>query len=262
MVSCRNGLTNLSEDACNVLASLLDSEVIGEALTIMEELSKYFDKANSAASGALTSVSKILDSGNTEFQQKAITIMCNLSSNVEICHHMISLKCIPKLLPFFKDRALLTHCVCILKNLCDTEEGRVSFVENKEAVSSVAEILEIGSDEEKEHALAILLSLCSQRDEYCQLVMHEGVIPSLVDISNHGNDNTKAFALELLRLLRDVDYVEQGDCFEPKLDASRDSNNHFQEKKSSKKSTISKMLSLFLKSRSLASKHERSSPAF
>lgn len=257
-ISCRNGLTNLSEDTCSMLASLLDSEVIGEALAIMEELSGYWhDKANIAASNALTSFAKILESGNKDFQQKAIRIMYNLSFNGEICPYMVSLECIPKLLPFFKDRTLSRYCACILKNLCDTREGRVCIAETKGCISCVAEILETGNDEEKEHALAILLSLCSQRVDYCQLVMHEGVIPSLVLISNNGNDNTKVFALELRRLLRDVDYVENDDCFEPNLNTSQDCNNHFQEKKSSKKSTLLKKLSLFSKSSSLASKNKR-----
>ncbi|XP_061356131.1 U-box domain-containing protein 5-like isoform X2 [Gastrolobium bilobum] len=256
MKNCRNDLTNLSEDTFRMLATLLDSEVIEEALVIMEELSgNCYDKATIAASHALPSVSKILDSGNKEFQRKAFRIMCNLSSNGEISPYMVSLGCIPKLLPFFEDMTLLRDCVSILKNLCDTEEGRVAFVETKGCISYVAEILGSGSDEEKELSLAILLSLCSQRVEYCELVMYEGIIPSLVNISNKGNDNAKAFALELLRLLRDVDYVENEDCIEPNLNTSRDSNN--QEKKPSKKSMFLKKLSLFSKSSSLSSKNKR-----
>ncbi|KAJ1420755.1 Zinc finger, RING/FYVE/PHD-type [Sesbania bispinosa] len=250
MKYCRNGLTNFSEDTCSMLASLLESEVIGEALAIMEELSGYWsDKANIAASTALTSVSKILDSGNKEFQRKAIRIMCNFSSNGEICACMVSLECIPNLLPFFEDKALLRDCVCILKNLCDTEEGRVSVAETKGCISSVVEILGTGSDEEKELALSIVLSLCSQRLDYCQMVMYEGIIPSLVNISNKGSDSAKAYAFELLRLLRDVNNVENEDCFEPNLNNSSDSNNHFQEKKSSKKLIFLKKLSPFSKNK-------------
>ncbi|KAH1206446.1 U-box domain-containing protein 5 [Glycine max] len=217
MKCCRNGMTNLSEDTCIMLASLLDTEAIGEALTIMEELTgNWYEKANIAASSVLTSVSKILDS----------------------------------------DRTLLRDSIHILKNLCDTEEGRVTVVETKGCISSVVEILGTGSDEEKEPALIILLSLCSQRVEYCQLVVSEGIIPSLVNISNKGSDMAKAYALELLRLLKD-DEFQYEDCCEPNLGASQEPNNHYQEKKSSKKPSILKKLSLFSKSSSVAPKTKR-----
>lgn len=237
-----------------MLASFLDSEVIGEALAVMEELSGYWSRnAKIAASSAITSVLNVLDSDNREFQQQAIRIMHNLSFNGEVCPYLLSLKCIPKLLPFFKDRSLLRYCICILKNLCDTEEGRNSVAETKGCISSVAETLERGSDEEQEHAMAVLVSLCSQRVDYCKLVMNEDIILPLVYISKSGNDKGKASALELLRLLGD-EYVENENGLEPNLNSSRDSNNYPQEKKSSKRTTLMKKLSLFSKSSSHASK--------
>lgn len=252
MKCCRNGMTNLSEDTCIMLASLLDTDVIGEALTIMGELAgNWCEKANIAASTVLTSISKILDLGSKEFQGKAIKIMLNFSSNSQICHYMVSLGCIPKLLPFFEDKTLSRDCIHILKNLCDTEEGRVSVVETKGCIYSVVEILGTGSDEEKEPALDILLSLCSQRVEYCQMIMDEGIIPSLVDISNSGSDMAKAFALELLRLLRTE--FEDEDSYEPNFNASQESTNLYQEKKPS----ILKRLSIFSKSSSVAPKNKR-----
>ncbi|GAU36005.1 hypothetical protein TSUD_211430 [Trifolium subterraneum] len=241
---CRNCVTNLSEDTCSVLASLLESDVIGEALAILETLSnQWSNKADVAASSALTSISKILDSGHREYQHKAIRIMCNFSSNSELCSFMVSLDCIPKILPFFEDKSLWRDCICILKNLCDTKDGRISIVETDGCMSRVVEVLGSDTDEEKEPALAIVLSLCSQRLEYCELVMYEGIIPYLVNISNKGNDNTKVKAVELLRLLREV---------EPNLNNSRDSNeDHFEDKKPSKKSnSIFKKLSRFGRSSS------------
>ncbi|KAL2333718.1 hypothetical protein Fmac_014931 [Flemingia macrophylla] len=258
MNSCRKGITNLSEDTCIMLASLLETEVIGEALAIMEKLSgNWYEKANTAASSVLTSVLKILDSGNKEFQRKAIKIMYNFSSNTEICSYMVSLGCIPKLLPFFEDRTLSRDSILILRNLYHTREGRVIVVETQGCISSIVEILGNGSDEENESALVILLSLCSQRVEYCQLVKYEGIIPTLVNISNKGGDMAKAYAVELLRLLRADSEFENEDCYEPNIDASQDSNNDYQEKKSSKKSSILKKLTLISKSSSVASKNKR-----
>ncbi|CAJ1942539.1 unnamed protein product [Sphenostylis stenocarpa] len=255
MKCCRNGMTNLREDTCIMLASLLNTEVIGEALTIMEELTgNWYEKANIAASTVLASVLNILDLGNEEFQRKAIKIMHNFSSNSQICPYMVSLGCIPKLLPFFEDKTLLRDCIHILKNLCDTEEGRVTVVETKGCIFSVVEILGTGSDEEKEPALVILLALCSQRVEYCQLVMDEGIIPSLVNISNSGSDMAKAYAFELLRLLKEDREFENEDYYEANPNASQESTNRCQEKKSSKKPSILKRLTAFSKSSSVSPK--------
>lgn len=256
--NCRNGKTNLNEDTFIMLANFLDSEVIGETLTIMEELSGYgFSKAKIAASSALTSLLSILDSDNKGFQQQAIRIMYNLSFSGEVCPRMLSLRCIPKLLPFFKDRTLLRYCIYILKNLCDTEEGKKSVAETKGCISCVAEILETGNNEDQEHALAILVSLCSQHEDYCKLVMDKGIITSLVFISKNGNDKGKESALELLYLLRDVNYDENEGCPEPNINnTTRESNSHSEENKSSKRSLLKK-LSPFSKSSSHASKTKR-----
>ena len=233
-----------------MLASFLDSEVIGETLAIMEELSGYgFGKTKIAASSALSSILNMLDSENKGFQQQAIRIMYNLSFSGEVCHRMLSLRCIPKLLPFFKDRTLLRYCIYILKNLCDTEEGRKSVSETKGCISSVAEILETGNNEEQEHALAVLVSLCSQHVDYCKLIMreHEEIMGSLFYISQNGNDRGKGSALELLHLLKDIDIAENEGCPEPNINnSSRDSNSyHPEENQPSKKSTFLKKLSQF-----------------
>ncbi|KAG5061054.1 hypothetical protein AAZX31_01G161000 [Glycine max] len=260
--NCRNGKTNLSEDTFIMLASFLDSEVIGETLAIMEELSGYgFGKTKIAASSALSSILNMLDSENKGFQQQAIRIMYNLSFSGEVCHRMLSLRCIPKLLPFFKDRTLLRYCIYILKNLCDTEEGRKSVSETKGCISSVAEILETGNNEEQEHALAVLVSLCSQHVDYCKLIMreHEEIMGSLFYISQNGNDKGKESALELFYLLKDVDIAVNKNCPEPNINNScRDSNSHDrEEKKPLKRSTFLKKLSQFSKSSSHATKSKR-----
>ncbi|KAL2348527.1 hypothetical protein Fmac_002527 [Flemingia macrophylla] len=246
--NCRNGITNLNEDTFITLASFLDSEVIGETLTIMEELSGYkFTKAKIAASNALTSILNTLDADNKGFQQQVIRIMYNLSFSREVCSRMLSLRCIPKLLPFFKDKTHLRYSLYILKTLCDTEEGRKAVAETEGCISSVVEILDTGHNEEEEHALAVLVSLCSQNVNYCKLVMDEDITP-LFYISQNGNEKGKASAYELLRLLDANNVVENEDCPEPNINnTSRDSNSHAEENKPSKRSLLKK-LSPFSKS--------------
>ncbi|XP_021605338.1 U-box domain-containing protein 5 isoform X2 [Manihot esculenta] len=203
----RSGLSYLHEDTFSLLVSFLDSEVSEETLAILEVLSGHpHCRTKISAAGALFPLLKILESQSKEFQEQAIKILHNLSSDSDICSQIIRLECIPKLVPFISEGRIARHCMVLLKRLCDTEEARVAVAETNGCISSIAELLERGSPEEQEHAVAVLLSLCSQRVQYCQLVMDEGVIPSLVDISLNGNDRAKATALELLRQLRDIEY--------------------------------------------------------
>lgn len=202
----------------------------------MEVLSAYQHcRPKITASGALTSILNILDSQMRDFQEKAIKILCHLSSDSDVCSHIGPSRCIPKLVSLFKDSNLTGNCLLIMKNLCDIEEGRVSVAETDGCIGSIAEVLETGSCEDQEHAVFILLSLCSQRVGYCQLVMDEGVIPALVSISVNGNDKGMIGALELLRLLRDITNGEdEQECAGSDLQASRESRNQSIEKKSPK----------------------------
>ncbi|XP_045817388.1 U-box domain-containing protein 5-like [Trifolium pratense] len=255
--NCRNGMADISEDTFIKLANLLDSEVIGEVLDIMEELSGDGNsKTKIAASSALTSVLKLLDSDSKEFQQKAIRTIYNLSFNSEVCPRMVSLNCIQKLLPFFKDRSVLRYCIYILKNMCDTEEGRNSIVETRGCISSIAEILDTGSNEEQQHALSVLQSLCScsQSVDYCKLILdeEENIITTLFYISQNGNDKGKESALELIQLLKDAKDVENEDnrSSQPITNnTSGESSSHTEENRSSRKSPFLKKLGLFSKNK-------------
>lgn len=250
MNKSRNEIPCMLEDIVSLLESLLDSKVTGEALAVMVLLSddKYC-RSKILASGVLTSILKILDSQAREYQESAIKILYNMSSNSETRSHIVSLDCIPKLVPFMDDGPLAKYCIVILKNLSDIEEARVSIAETNGCIASIVELLDTGDYEDQEHAVAILLFLCSQRIQYCQLVMDEGVIPDLFNLSINGNEKAKMSATELLRLLRDIDYGDAQETAATELDDSRDSGNHFDEKKSTSKASgfFSRKISMFSK---------------
>ncbi|KAH0971229.1 hypothetical protein GBA52_023385 [Prunus armeniaca] len=255
----RNDIPYLREEAYTLLASYLDSEVIEVVLAILEIVSvQEHCRSKISESGAISSILKLLDSQIKDIQEKAIKVLYNLSLNRDICPKIVSLECIPKLVSFFKDDALAGNCISILKNLCDTEEARISIAETSGCIASIAEVLETGSSEDQEHAVAILLSLCSQRVEFCHLVMHEGVIPPLVFLSNNGKERAMISALEVLRLLRDIDYVDEQECSGSDLDASKDNDNHSAGKKLSKTSGFfGRSMFKFPKPSSLAPKKKK-----
>jgi hypothetical protein len=219
------------------LASSLDSKVTEEVLAIMEILSGHEDcRCKISSSGALTSILKLLNSQIGNIQGKVIKVLYSLSFDREICSEMVSLDCIPKLVPFFEDSALTGNCISILKNLCDTEGARISIAETNGCIASVVQVLDSGTNEEREHAVDILLSLCSQRIEYCHLVMHEGVIPALVLSSSNGTERARINSMEVLRLLRDIVYDHEQEPAEPEPEAPSDDDNHSNGKKASKTS--------------------------
>ncbi|XP_040370184.1 U-box domain-containing protein 5 isoform X3 [Rosa chinensis] len=257
----RNGIFYFGEDVYSLLVSSLDSEVKEEGLAIMEILSVHQDcRGNISSSGALTSILKLLDSQSRSIQGKALKILHNLSLDRDICSEMVSLECIPKLVPFFEDSALTGNCIAILKNLSDYEGARISIAETDGCIAYVIYVLDTGSKEHQEHAVDILLSLCSQRIDYCNLVMHEGVIPALVLSSTNGTERTRMNAMEVLRLLRDIDYDDEQESAEPETEAARDelprdNGNHWNGKKASKASGFfGKKLSIFSKPSSLSPK--------
>ncbi|XVF17914.1 hypothetical protein REPUB_Repub10bG0165800 [Reevesia pubescens] len=253
----RSGIRDLNEDAYSLLSLFLDSEVTKEVLDIMEVLSGHSScRSKIAASGVLISVLNILDLKITDFQERVIKILRNLSSSHDICSSLVSLECIPKFVPFLEDTTLARHCIVVLRHLCNHQKARASIAQTSGCITSIAMLLETGSYEDQEHALAILLALCSQRVEYCHLVMDEcDIFPSLFDVSVNGSEKGKASALELLRLLRDTNCDdEEQECFRSDNVTSEDANNYSKDKKSHK-SLFGVKLSMF--SRSSAPKKKK-----
>lgn len=215
----------------------LDSEVTREVLDVLEVLSCHSScKSKIAASGALVSLLNILDLNTTDFQERAIKTLRNLSSSTDVCSNLERLECIPKLAPFLQDTTLARHCIVVLRNLCSNEVARASIAQTPGCIGSVATLLEANSHEDQENVLGILLLLCSQCVEYCQLVEDESdIFPALFNLSINGSEKGKASALELLRLLRDANYDgERQECFQSDNVAPEDANDNAKDKKSHK----------------------------
>ncbi|XP_043711210.1 U-box domain-containing protein 5-like isoform X2 [Telopea speciosissima] len=255
---CRSEVPSLREDVFHLLASFIDSEITGEALSILEVLSGHqYCQSKTLASGSILSILKILDTQISDFQLSAVKILYNLSLNRDIGFHIQSLGCITKLLPLLGDSSLAGYSIKIIKNLCNIAEGRVAIAETNGCIASIAELLETGSHEEQEHGVAVLLSLCLLCNEYCQLVLNEGIVPPLVNISVNGNARGKESAMKLLQLLRDIRYSDSLDNSLPhpraNLELSLDSNCSKEKKPSYKASGFfGRKLKLLSKPRSLA----------
>uniref|UniRef100_A0A0D3DI03 Uncharacterized protein n=1 Tax=Brassica oleracea var. oleracea TaxID=109376 RepID=A0A0D3DI03_BRAOL len=131
----------------------------------------------------------------------------SLSSSNEICLEMVSLGFVKNLTSLLQKSVFSKQSIIILRNLCNTEKGRICITETPGCLASIAELLDSDVPEEQENAISILLQLCVEKIEYCNLVVREGVdmYSSLFLISNNGTEEAKVSASELLRALEEVD---------------------------------------------------------
>ncbi|KAG9142631.1 hypothetical protein Leryth_020657 [Lithospermum erythrorhizon] len=222
-------ISYFDDDAYDLLASFINSDVVKEALLIWEALSRdELSRSRVGESSARVYILRMLESQTSEFHELLLNIVCNVSEDDAICSFLISSDIIPKLVPFFEHTTLAGYCARILKNMCDKEAAKVSIANTDGCISSLARLLESGSLEIQEHVVAVLLSLCSQRNEYCQMVLEEGVVPSLCSICINGNDKGKMMATELLRLLDETSNSD-GERSESNSDPRFTSNNNTKE---------------------------------
>ncbi|EPS63498.1 hypothetical protein M569_11288 [Genlisea aurea] len=202
--------SSMAEDLCDLLASFFDTDASSQALAVVEALScqpehRYEIARSNAMGGILSILDFQMDDDDDDddddgfLLQIALSILRNLSSTNHIDHPD---ELIPKLVPLLEETTLSTHCILILKNLCERASGRKSVAETEGCISSVALLLEAEDRKAQEHAVSVLHSLCCHRANYREMVMKEGVIPGLVHVSVNGNRRAKATASEVLRVLK------------------------------------------------------------
>lgn len=202
---CRNDVPPLPKEAMLDLPLFLDSEIIEEALLILEVLSCHQHYTSEVVlSGILSFLQKLIKKPDSIHHNVILRVLSNLSGHINLGHHLIYLGFIEDLVPFLDELLLSGYCVKIFRNLCAIEEAAAHFVENERCIISIGELLEVGTDEEQENALDILLSLCYQREEVSDILMQDSIVSSLVNISANGSCKGKVKSVELLQLLNNV----------------------------------------------------------
>ncbi|KAJ0251103.1 U box domain-containing protein [Hirschfeldia incana] len=214
----RKAIESLKEEMFELLCVFLLFELVAEeALNVFEVLSNHPNSLSKITStNSLSTLLKIAESGAKHLQEQAMITLKNLSSSNEICQEMVSLGFVHNLTYFLQQGVFSKHSIIMLKNLCNTEKGRVCVTETPGCLASISELLDSDVSEELENAIAILLQLCVEKIEYCYLVVREGlnIYSSLLLISNNGTEEAKVGASELLRALEEV--VEEEEESTPK----------------------------------------------
>ncbi|KAH0915714.1 hypothetical protein HID58_030160 [Brassica napus] len=209
----RRAIDSLGEEVFEMLCVFLGSELVAEeTLNVLEVLSNHPHRLSKITStGSLSCLLKIAESGAENLQEQAMITLKKLCSSNEICLEMVSLGFVQKLTSFLQQNVFSKHSIIMLKNLCNTEKGRVCVTETPGCLASISDLLDSNVSEEVENAISILLQLCVEKIEYCYLVVREGlnIYSSLLLISNNGTEEAKVGASELLRALEEVEEVEE-----------------------------------------------------
>ncbi|KAK9270290.1 hypothetical protein L1049_025868 [Liquidambar formosana] len=89
----------------------------------------------------------------------------------------------------------------VMSILVSAQEARTAVVEEG-GIPVLVEIVEVGSQRQKEIAVGILLQICDDSLPYRTMVAREGAIPPLVALSQSGTNRAKQKAETLIELLR------------------------------------------------------------
>ncbi|KAJ6730150.1 U BOX DOMAIN-CONTAINING [Salix viminalis] len=143
------------------------------------------------SSGAIKPLVRALKTGTSTAKENAACALLRLSQLEENKVAIGRSGAIPLLSAF------------VLSMLVTVPEAKTAVVE-EEGIPVLVEIVEVGSQRQKEIAVSILLQICEDNILHCSMVAREGAIPPLVALSQSGTNRAKQKAEALIELLRQL----------------------------------------------------------
>ncbi|KAL8126991.1 U-box domain-containing protein 14-like [Apium graveolens] len=154
-------------------------------------------------SGAIEPLVKLLETGNIRGKKDACTALYSLCSVKDNRIRAVGagiMKVLVELMADFGSN-MVDKCGFVMSLLVVEMEGRVAVVEEG-GIPVLVEIIEVGSQRQKEIVVAILLVLCEESLVYRRMVAREGAIPPLIELSQCGTTRARHKAETLIELLR------------------------------------------------------------
>ncbi|KAK4745640.1 hypothetical protein SAY87_011952 [Trapa incisa] len=167
-------------------------------LSQMEE-----NKAAIGRSGAIPLLVNLLETGGSRGKKDASTALfslCSVKDNKIRAVQAGIMKPLVELMADFGSN-MVDKGAFVMNELVMLPEARASVVEEG-GIPVLVEIVEVGSQRQKEIATAILLQICEESEVFRTMVAREGAIPPLVALSQSGTKRAKQKAEELIELLR------------------------------------------------------------
>ncbi|KAH7653937.1 Armadillo-like helical-containing protein [Dioscorea alata] len=168
-------------------------------------------KATIARSGAIPPLISLLESGRLRAKKDAITALYALCSISENKIRAVEAGIMKPLLEMMAetDGELVDKAGCVLRKVTGEEKGRVAAVSDG-GIPVLVEVIEVGTQRQKEIAAAALLQICEGSPAHSALAVREGAIPPLVSLSQSGNSRAMKKAEMLIEMLRQRRTME--DC--------------------------------------------------
>ncbi|GAB2269634.1 U-box domain-containing protein 3 [Dionaea muscipula] len=154
-------------------------------------------------SGAIPLLVDLLESGGFRGKKDASTALFSLCSLKENKVKAVQAGIMKPLVESMADLRsnMVDKSACVVNLVVGVEEGRAALVEEG-GIPVLVELVEVGTQRQKEIAAAILLQLCEESVVHRTLVAREGAIPPLVALSQSGTSRAKNKAEALIELLR------------------------------------------------------------
>ncbi|XP_044476081.1 U-box domain-containing protein 4-like [Mangifera indica] len=154
-------------------------------------------------SGAIPYLVNLLENGGFRGKKDASTALYSLCSVKENKIRAVKagiMKPLVELMADFESN-MVDKSAYVMSLLIPLTEAKSSLVEEG-GIPVLVEIIEVGSQRQKEIAVAILLQLCEESVVYRTMVAREGAIPPLVAQSQSSTDRANQKAETLIELLR------------------------------------------------------------
>ncbi|GJZ70284.1 U-box domain-containing protein 5-like protein [Tanacetum coccineum] len=135
------------------------AEITEEALLMLELLScQQYYSSEIVGSDILSFILEQFKNPKSKHNNVALRVLCNMSAHTDLGHNLIYLGFIQDPVPFLDDLLLSSYRVKIFSNLCAIKEVAAHSFEHERCITSIGELLEVGKDDEQEHALNIFRS--------------------------------------------------------------------------------------------------------
>ncbi|KAI4387234.1 hypothetical protein MLD38_005079 [Melastoma candidum] len=157
--------------------------------------------------GAIEPLVDLLGNGTLRGKKDAATALFNLSILHENKTQIVQAGAVKHLVELMDPAAgMVDKAVAVLANLATIDEGRLA-IGRDHGITTLVEVVELGSARGKENAAAALLQLCTNSSRHCTLVLQEGAVPPLVVLSQSGTPRAKEKAQALLNYFRNRNAV-------------------------------------------------------
>ncbi|CAL9062940.1 unnamed protein product [Musa banksii] len=176
----------------------------GNAACALLRLAQLDDlRAAIGGSGAIPALVALLETGGSRGKKDAATALFTLLASKENSSRAVEAGVVRPLLDLMADpeSGMVDKAAYVLHRVLALREGRVAAVDEG-GLPVLVEMVDVGSQRQKEVAMLSLLQICEESSAYRRMVVREGAIPSFVALSQSSSKKIKEKAEALIALLR------------------------------------------------------------